>query len=305
MSRDSKPEMGSSTEDSASEKELCRDFKKGDCRRGQRCIYYHPELQVCRDFQNRECSWRGCKYVHVTKSEKEIFDASGVLPPHITNGPFPPYPPGQIKRSGNEGSSGSILGKRSHDSRSSDPPARRPPPAFGSRDNGGGSLDGCRDFEKGDCRRGSRCKFYHPKLVICRDFQKGKCDRDSCRFLHMTQEEENTYDGNGIVPDHIDKDALRRNRIGSSGGGGDRGSGSGRGGRDDDSYGRRRGPDNGFPGPAAGAFNAAITLEAALQENAMLKLKQVEMQQQITDLRRMNDTLYEQNQTYRNKQIYS
>jgi len=266
------------------DKEMCRDFKKGDCRRGERCIYFHPKLEVCRDYQNRECTWRGCKYVHVTKGEEEKFNGSGVLPMHVTNGPFPPD---HQKRSSN-GSHSSILGKRGHSAMSA------PSQVYGQRDN---PSDVCRDFEKGDCRRGSRCKFYHPKLIICRDFQKDKCDRDNCRFLHMTQEEENTYDGNGIVPDHIDKDQLRRNRVSAPpaerGGGGD-------------GYGKRR-PDTAYPEtayPAAGGFGAGITLEAALQENAMLKLKQVEMQQQITDLRRMNDTLYEQNQAYRNQQTF-
>lgn len=260
---------------------MCRDFKKGDCRRGQRCIYFHPKLEVCRDFQNRECTWRGCKYVHVTKAEEVNFDASGILPPHVTNGPFPP----ESQRRTSHGASG-VLGKRGHSAMSA---------VYSPREN---PSDICRDFEKGDCRRGSRCKFYHPKLVICRDFQKEKCDRDNCRFLHMTQEEENTYEGNGIVPDHIDKEMLRKNRISAPPA--DRGG--------SDMYGKRR-PDTAYaatayPPGATEGFNGGVTLEAALQENAMLKLKQVEMQQQITDLRRMNDTLYEQNQSYRNQQTY-
>lgn len=292
----SRSENGDSSE--REEKEMCRDFKKGDCRRGQRCIYFHPKLEVCRDFQNRECTWRGCKYVHVTKSEEEKFDGSGILPPHVTNGPFPPDNQKRPRDGSRDGPHNSLLGKRGHSAMSGQGPA----PMYGQREN---PSDVCRDFEKGDCRRGSRCKFYHPKLVICRDFQKDKCDRDNCRFLHMTQEEENTYEGNGIVPDHIDKDMLRKNRLSAPPAERDRG-GSG------DMYGKRRPdmrsdsayPATAYPPAATGGFAAGITLEAALQENAMLKLKQVEMQQQITDLRRMNDTLYEQNQAYRNQQTF-
>ena len=254
----------------AEEKELCRDFKKGDCRRGQRCIYNHPKLDVCRDYQFRECTRHDCRFVHVTKAEEEKFDGSGILPPHVHNGPFNnalPLP--------TNGGYNSILGKRAYNAIS----GVHPIPAY---ENPG---EVCRDFEKGDCRRGSRCKFYHPKLVICRDFQKEKCERDNCRFLHMTQDEEKTYEGNGIVPDHIDKDKLKKNRVNAQ----------------NDVVGERYGKrgqektyqmTKGYP---------IMSLEAALQENAALKVKLSEMQQQVTDLRRMNDTLYEQNNNYRHQ----
>ena len=34
--------------------ELCRDFEKGNCSRGNRCKYFHPKLKICRDFQNKK-----------------------------------------------------------------------------------------------------------------------------------------------------------------------------------------------------------------------------------------------------------
>jgi len=68
----------------------------------------------------------------------------------------------------------------------------------------------CRDYERGVCNRGDRCKFYHSpdiaqpdkKLPICKDFQNKGCDRAKCRFLHITAEEEGHYNETGILPEH-------------------------------------------------------------------------------------------------------
>lgn len=271
------PAIKTINDSAGGEKELCRDFKKGDCRRGERCIYHHPKLDVCRDYQFRECTRHDCRFVHVTKAEEEKFEGSGIIPPHVHNGPFKniSHPP----PAGSGGYNG-ILGKRAYSAMSGAPPPP-PLPVYGQENSG----EICRDFEKGDCRRGARCKFFHPKLVICRDFQKGKCERDNCRFLHMSQDEEKTYDGNGIVPDRIDKEKLQKNRVmaPSSDASGE-------------VYGKRS-HDNAYPM----APRYPMSLEAALQENAALKVKLSEMQQQVTDLRRMNDTLYEQNSNYRNQ----
>jgi len=147
----------------------------------------------------------------------------------------------------------------------------------------------CRDFEKGDCRRGQRCKFFHPKLRICKDFQNKKCERETCRFLHVTREEEESYDKSGVLPEHLDETEAKRNRImaPSSYGGGIVG------GQDFGGYGKRRREDN---------FNMMPAIPPALlQENEMLKQKVTELQRQVTDLRQMNDTLYEQNTAYRNQ----
>jgi len=249
------------------EKEVCRDFKKGDCRRGEKCIYHHPKLDVCRDFQYRQCTRAGCRFAHVTREEEETYRNSGILPASMNNGQT------QVGRG--------ILGKRNYNMMS----GVSPMPMSYNQQN---TSELCRDFEKGDCRRGSRCKFYHPKLVICRDFQKEKCERENCRFLHMTREEEETYDGNGIVPDHIDEEKLKRNRkMDAPNGGGTAGMGG--------MYGKPR-QDNFQTGLSNNAAFAAV-----LQENEVLKSKVTEMQQQIMDLRKMNDTLYEQNNNFRNR----
>lgn len=274
------------------EKELCRDFKYGDCRRGARCIFYHPKLDVCRDYRAARCQRAECKYVHATRDEEEVFDKSGILPSHITNGPF--------------GKSGGSR-KRRHESMAM--PSSNPM-SFGAPPPPAPSTDLCRDFEKGDCRRGDRCKFYHPKLVLCRDYKKGKCDRDDCRYLHLTVEEEETYYGNGIVPDHIDILKLRKNKImapednrrgaGHGVGAGVAAAGSHLLAGISEIFGSSLQSDHHHQGGGGGTV-PKHQFDTILQENQAIKLKLVDMQQQITDLRRMNDTLYEQNCGFRKK----
>jgi len=259
------------------EKEICRDFKKGDCRRGERCIYHHPKLDVCRDFQSRGCMRQGCRFAHLNRAEEEIYTKSGILPDSMNNGQT-------IRNNDAMNGYNGILGKRNYNAMSGASPM--PPMSYGQENSSPSEM--CRDFEKGDCRRGTRCKFYHPKLIICRDFQKEKCDRSSCRYLHMTREEEETYDGNGILPDHIDKKEAMQKRVMAPPA--HNGGGIGRG----EMYGTQRQDNNN----QMGINNASFTL--VLQENEALKSKLTEMQQQITDLRKMNDTLYEQNNMLRN-----
>ncbi len=47
----------------------------------------------------------------------------------------------------------------------------------------------CRDFLRGECKRGANCSWIHsrdaPKKELCRDYSRGKCLRgDSCPYLH-------------------------------------------------------------------------------------------------------------------------
>lgn len=63
--------------------DLCRDFDNGKCTRGERCKFFHPKLQICKDFQNKTCERDRCKFLHVTRDEEQKYDTSGVLPDHI------------------------------------------------------------------------------------------------------------------------------------------------------------------------------------------------------------------------------
>lgn len=188
----------------------------------------------------------------------------------------------------------------------------------------------CRDFARGVCNRGNKCKFYHPqrneavkveadKLPICKDFQNKGCDRMKCKFLHISQREEEQYNITGVLPEHGGR-PENVHALGVTGGGGvvpgppsdvckdflnnicQRGSRckfrhvteeqylSEMGGAGGMMYGKRRRDD--FGGGNMMAMN---------EENEMLRRKITDLQRQVMDLRQMNDTLYEQNTRYRNQ----
>jgi hypothetical protein len=78
---------------------------------------------------------------------------------------------------------------------------QRPPP-FRAQRNGNTSTTMCRDFQKGSCRFGARCKFSHNSAAgsthqqksneICNNFRQGRCPwGDKCRYVHSepTKEE--------------------------------------------------------------------------------------------------------------------
>jgi len=102
------------------------------------------------------------------------------------------------------------------------------------------SGDGvCRDWERGVCDRGDRCKFDHPKEMardkpaLCKDFQNKGCDRHKCKFLHLTRDEERRYTETKELPPHrgrSDRVAEMNSRMGGGFGGGYRDDGP-RGGR--------------------------------------------------------------------------
>ncbi|XP_057313030.1 zinc finger CCCH domain-containing protein 10-like [Hydractinia symbiolongicarpus] len=181
----------------------------------------------------------------------------------------------------------------------------------------------CRDFERGVCNRGTSCKFYHPeggtggpdqKLPICKDFQNKGCDRAKCKFLHITQEEEQEYNMTGVLPEHgghpqpakanFNKNDVCKDFLNNTCQRGNRckfrhvteseyqmersygGDGGGYG-----MYGKRRRDE----------FDTSADYGSLMQENEMLRRKITDLQRQVLDLRQMNDTLYDQNTRYRNQ----
>lgn len=81
----------------------------------------------------------------------------------------------------------------------------------------------CRDFLRNVCKRGAHCRYRHPSLnssassqialaasrstvepVFCHDFQNTSgCQRPTCRFVHCTREQEETWKLTGRLPGGI------------------------------------------------------------------------------------------------------
>nr|KAG5705175.1 hypothetical protein BaRGS_030892 [Batillaria attramentaria] len=142
--------------------DVCRDFLRNVCRRGKRCKYRHPsgedggggsetggggggggnsdmgtttkpEPTFCHDFQNTGCHRPTCKFLHCTREEEEHFHQTGQLPQRLQQAPQP---------SGGGGGMGGGGGGGSGGVNNSDIPV-------------------CRDYMKGECKRGAKCKYRH------------------------------------------------------------------------------------------------------------------------------------------------
>jgi len=118
--------------------DVCRDFLRNVCRRGDRCKFGHPtdredtdggprlqdKMEFCHDYQNNRCNRSLCKFIHCSSDIEAEFKKSGYLPPSVRD---------QVINKGV----------------AVDFPAT----------NGGVPI--CKDFLKGRCVRDIRCKFRH------------------------------------------------------------------------------------------------------------------------------------------------
>ncbi|XP_053564086.1 zinc finger CCCH domain-containing protein 10 [Bombina bombina] len=130
---------GSGSDESAASAEyVCRDYLRNVCKRGKRCRFKHPdsgevsdlgvqknEFVFCHDFQNKECVRINCRFIHGTKEDEEHYKKTGELPPRLRQ-----------KVAVGLGLSPTDLSNKDE-------------------------VPICRDFLKGDCQRGDRCKFRH------------------------------------------------------------------------------------------------------------------------------------------------
>lgn len=129
------------------------------CTRGKKCKYTHPETKesnaaaallqdsivFCHDFQNRnDCSRRQhCRFIHCRKDEEEEFKRSGYLPPHIRD---------QAISKGTIWVCESIFSNLKLNFFKGVAPDL--PALYGARPI-------CKDYLKGECRRGRMCRFRH------------------------------------------------------------------------------------------------------------------------------------------------
>ncbi len=181
----------------------------------------------------------------------------------------------------------------------------------------------CRDYKRGVCNRGNKCKFVHPanikppdvdKPPVCRDFQNGMCDRTNCKYMHITSQEERMFASTGKLPPHVRQPGTP---MGNKKGGDvckdflnnvcNRGNrckfrhiseqeweNEKRGIIVDDDLSRKRKRES-FGG------GSGLDYQFLSDENDMLRRKVADLQRQVADLRAMNDTLYEQNMRYRSQ----
>ncbi|XP_028397358.1 zinc finger CCCH domain-containing protein 10-like [Dendronephthya gigantea] len=170
----------------------------------------------------------------------------------------------------------------------------------------------CRDFQRGVCSRGDKCKFAHPsgmgsepkdQPMICRDFQNGTCNRSTCKYLHVTNQEEKDFMRTGqLPPGHprgvrgrdsnvpICKDFLNHKC--------NRGSGCKFRHIPEDMYG---GGGGYYDEPPRKRPRDAMDNDYRylMEENVSLRRKVSELQKDVSDLRATNDILLEQNARYR------
>ncbi|XP_036387228.1 zinc finger CCCH domain-containing protein 10 [Megalops cyprinoides] len=120
---------------------VCRDFLRNVCKRGKRCRFRHPDFNevpdlgvqknefiFCHDHQNKECVRANCRFVHGSKEDEDYYKKTGELPLRL------------------RGKVAAGLGLSP-----TDLPLSR------------GEVPICRDFLKGECQRGNKCKFRHVK----------------------------------------------------------------------------------------------------------------------------------------------
>merc|ERR1712223_1855657 len=241
--------MGASA--SSSDNNICRDYMRNVCTRGRKCKYNHPEKEesnaaatllqdsivFCHDFQNRnDCSRRQhCRFIHCRKEEEEEFKRSGFLPPHIRD---------QAITKG---------------------VAPDLPALYGARPI-------CKDFLKGDCRRGRNCRFRHlsPRQY---DMEMSNCysDYDSGAGGYG-------YDGYEMPPMKRRRGDYPEMSGGHMGGYGDSGTPHHRG------------------GPPS---HSLADMDMIQQESMLLKSRVEELKKQVQELTTTNNFLLEQNAHYR------
>lgn len=192
----------------------------------------------------------------------------------------------------------------------------------------------CRDYQRGVCNRGNKCKFNHPAgqgtdapnaPMICRDFQNGKCSRATCKYLHITNNEEKSFLRSGNLPPHLYERAEGRyggarsemTRASPSdpvckdflNGKCTRGSGCKFRHSQEEERASRDGPPSVYYGSGfdysrkrrRDSYGDSHDHYSLVDENDALRRKVADLQKQVGDLKATNEVLLDQNARYRNQ----
>lgn len=154
--------------------DICRDFLRNTCRRGNSCKFNHPEskkndiplLTFCHDFQNRECRRNNCKFVHCSKQEEEAYKQTGRLPSTVSNQSLNGN---QVVNNNQNSQNNKFNGPKkqfnnnnNNNNNNFQQQQQQQQSNYNNKDQNQ-DFPVCKDFIKGDCFRGQRCKFRHVK----------------------------------------------------------------------------------------------------------------------------------------------
>lgn len=153
-------------------------------------------------------------------------------------------------------------------------------------------MEVCRDFIKGLCSR-TDCRFTHDPAMrsatatgtpdtaghhqqVCKDYRYGQCHRPNCKFLHLTKEQNEAYEETGILTPNVQKFGGSNERTTPT------------------IQGKR---------PFSALLSGGMKMPSGTpkQVNEELKTKLIDMRKQVVGLTSLNDTLYTENQKYRNQ----
>ncbi|CAH1788886.1 unnamed protein product [Owenia fusiformis] len=255
MSDNSENGVESDTENSS----VCRDFLRNVCRRGKRCKYRHPEnknsttlskvaeLTFCHDYQNTGCRRVSCKFLHCTREEEEYYKQTGQLPVRLQQA--------------------AALGIGIV------PTENAPAP---------GEVPICKDYLKGECKRGVRCKYRHLKLAEY-EYELRRKDRVANRLPPLNSRFDTFNEDLEAKIERLDRLdrfeqdflTLKRKRIELD---------------EYDLYDRYASPPN---------LRSLTDYQLLEEENLMLRRKIDDLKKQVSDLTATNDVLLEQNARYR------
>lgn len=222
---------------------VCRDFMRNVCRRGSHCRYRHPdttearrlglqqrEYLFCHDFQNAGCRRSSCRFIHCSREEEEAFRRTGELPVHLAQAialGLISSEPGMVK----------------------------------------GEAPVCKDFLKGECKRGVKCKYRH--LTAAAYEQELLVDRQ--RILPAAAV---IVPGLGENNASVDESLTKKRKIGDSGG-------------------------DGFEYYDTCRVVTLTDYQLLMEENQLLRRKVDDLKRHLSVLVATNELLLEQNARYR------